>query len=144
MTAGLLEFARAHFALSKPYKKTGKTRLKVLLEIKEQTGIVAQELRDLPSLPYATNYIWGWYQALTDRRTSGFNINPISWPEMKSYFDLMRITPKRWEVATIAAIDDAFLQSRLDETTTATAASAKTLGGHMTGEAGASKNNKPA
>lgn len=42
--------------------------------------------------------------------------------------------PEPWEVQTLRALDDAFLQSRL-EATTATAKGAKTLKNRMTGKA---------
>lgn len=135
LTEALLEFARAHFALSKPDEKTGKTRLRLLTEIREQTGIVAPELEALPELPDETAHIWQWFVDLSSARSAGFSINAISWTDIWSFFALKRIQPDPWEVQTLRAIDDAFIFSRIDKASGATA-DAKSLKQQMTGNAG--------
>lgn len=134
LTEGLLEFARAHFALSKVDPATGKTRLKLYLEIKEQTGVEAPELKALPPLPEETGHIWIWFEDLSSARGAGFTINAISWHDVWAYFDLKRVRPQAWEVQTLRALDDAFLQSRVETTGTAVADS-KALKNRMTGKA---------
>lgn len=96
--------------------------------------MVAPELERLPALPIETAHVWEWYQDLSAARGAGFSINAIAWTDMWAYFDLKRFRPEPWEVQAIRALDDAFLMSRLDETTGAVAG-AKTLKNRMTGKA---------
>lgn len=50
--------------------------------------------------------------ALHSTRTSnGFGANPITYTEMKSYFDLMQIEPEEWEVELIRLFDNAALDA---------------------------------
>lgn len=114
LTAALAKFAEAHFALSRPDPKTGKTRLRILHEIREQTGVVAPELKALPRLPFGSEHIWQWYNDLDGRRTSGFSINPLTWSDIHSYFTMLRVRPQSWEVRALVTIDDHFIASRIN------------------------------
>jgi len=126
LTAALLQFAVARFALSKPYKKTGKTRLQVLLDIQAQTGITAGELTNLPPMPETLGYIWEWFLDAHRKRQAGFSMNALSWSDAQAFFQLRRLRPSPWEL-------DAFLQ--LDESqsseATSTAGSAKDVGNFL-------------
>ncbi len=103
------------FALSKPDPIfAGKTRLKVLTEIADQTGVISEELQNLPVLPRETAHVWNWFCDMCRGRTSGFNIDPIVWSDMWAYFNLYRTKPQRWEVEAIRALDDALLESRIE------------------------------
>ncbi|OUL98543.1 hypothetical protein A8M77_30955 [Variovorax sp. JS1663] len=95
---------------------------------------MAPELASLPELPRETAHIWDWYQDLSGARGAGFSINAISWIDVWAYFQLKRMTPQPWEVQTLRALDEAFLQSRLDETA-GTVKGAKHLKNRMTGKA---------
>lgn len=95
---------------------------------------MAPELANLPELPRETAHLWEWYQDLSGARGAGFSINAISWIDLWAYFDLKRMRPEPWEVQTLRALDEAFMQSRLDEATS-TAKGAKTLKNRMTGKA---------
>lgn len=132
LTDALLEFAEAHFALSKP-DKSGKTRLKILIEIREQTGVVAPELAALPAVPRETEHLWRWFTDLSRRRGAGMGIEALSWPEIDSYCQLMGLHPHRWELRALTDLDDAFLASRLDNKV-GVVKGAKALGGLVTGE----------
>jgi hypothetical protein len=110
-----LEFAGAQFALSKPDPKTGKTRLRLLTEIRQQTGVVAPELQNMPELPRGTEHIWSWYCELDSKRQAGMNVNALSWSDIRAYFDLKRIHPSTWELQALVRLDDAFLASRFDD-----------------------------
>lgn len=45
--------------------------------------------------------------ALHSTRTSnGFGANPITFTEMKSYFDLIQVEPEEWEVDLIKRLDN--------------------------------------
>jgi hypothetical protein len=133
LTVALLEFAGAHFTLSKP-DKSGKTRLRTLLEIKAQTGVVAPELKALPEIPFGTTHIWQWFSDLDSKRQAGMAINALSWSDIEAYFRLRRIIPMQWELDAIVKLDNAFLASRYDNTT-GRAKGASSLKRQMRGEA---------
>lgn len=133
LTEALLQFARAHFALSKPDKRTGKTRLQILLDIQRQTGVTAPELKDLPEVPSEAAHVWRWFCALGGARGSGMAINPIAWSDMTAFFALAGVKPAGWEVEAIRGLDDAYLLSRTDDKG-GVVKGAKALKGRMTGK----------
>lgn len=127
LTDALLQFARTSFELSRRDDHTGKTRLQTLLDIKEQTGIVAPELDNLPVVPEGVEHVWQWFIDLSRAREVGFeDVQVIAWRDMWAYFDLMGIAPERWEVRAIRALDDLYLTVR-NSGTTAKAAGAQQL-----------------
>lgn len=129
-----MEFAGAQFALSKPDPKTGKTRLRLLYEIRQQTGVVAPELVNMPELPRGAEHVWSWYCELDAKRQSGMSINALSWSDIRAYFSLKGITPSPWELRALTRLDDAFLVSRFDNKVGA-AKSARTLKRQVSGKA---------
>lgn len=44
------------------------------------------------------------------RASNGFGANPITFTEMKSYFDLMQIEPDEWEINLIKRFDAVALE----------------------------------
>lgn len=49
--------------------------------------------------------------ALHSTRTSnGFGANPITYTEMKNYFDLIQVEPEEWEVNLIKQFDNVALE----------------------------------
>ena len=124
-----MQFAVARFALSKTDSRTGKTRLQTLLEIKEQLGIVAPELEALTDAPYGVEYLWTWFCSLSYTRSAdegGFK--SITWQEKKAFFSLHKISPSKWELDTLAKLDDAFLRSHQENHIVGTITSAKSIG----------------
>lgn len=117
LTAALLEFGRERFALSKVDKATGKTRLQTIHEIAKQTGVLAPELEHPVHLPLEAEHLWRWYADLDAGRSAGFDLNPISWSDMRAYFALHRLRPKPWELQALRALDDAYLGSRTNAPT---------------------------
>ena len=72
-----------------------------------QTGRKPKELRDAIELPQSCYFVWKWFTELhTARGSNGFGLNPISYTEIKSYFDLIDIQPEEWEVNLIKALDN--------------------------------------
>lgn len=128
----MLEYAEAYFTLSKP-DKSGKTRLETLIEIRQQTGIVAPELRDVLELPAETAYLWGWFLDLSRARGAGMQLESISWADMDAYLTRMKLDPQRWEIHAVRGLDEAFLKSRADNVS-AKAGGAKALKSRMTGK----------
>ncbi len=106
-----------------------------MLEIRDQTGIVAPELAALPELPLGGEHLWAHYLRLDRRRQVGFSINAFSWSDIQAYCGLRKLSLARWEVDAICSLDDAYLQSRLDETS-GTVKGAKSLGRNLTGKKG--------
>lgn len=115
LTDALLEYAEAHFALSRPDAQFGqKTRLQVLLDVRRQTGVVAPELESLPVLPFCVAYLWEWFCDLSrgrGRDAAGAPL-PIDWSAIWAFFDLLKIAPLGWEIRGIILLDDAYLDSR--------------------------------
>lgn len=134
MTDALLVYAEAHFALSKKNER-GKTKLQEFIDIREQTGVVAKELLNLPELPEHVEHIWSWFLDMSaDRDYSDMGSpKPISWADRYGYFQLHKIEPFPWELRTLQAIDRAYLRSRASPHTSV-AASARGLAGVTRGE----------
>lgn len=101
-------------------REGAKSRRAELLEIERQTGIRAKELRAPPKPPAFGMHIWEWFSALS--RARSFLINgdgsilelPLSWADITGYFTLHRISPLSTELAVLAMLDDAYLQSRYE------------------------------
>jgi len=95
--------------------KDGKSRLKELLDIKAQTGVVADELKNFPVPPPGTEYLWEWFEALAYRRGTSMAIQGLTWSDIHAFFLLIGVKPARWEIRAITALDDAYLFSRTEE-----------------------------
>lgn len=89
----------------------------MLLEVKEQTGVVARELLTAPTVPPTVAHIWRWFCDLSRGRAVGMSLNAIAWSDMQAYFQLMRVQPLRWEIQALRRTDDAFIESRLGDPT---------------------------
>lgn len=78
-----------------------------LQSVWRQTGHKPKELEDLLELPESCVYVWKWFIDLHNARgSSGFGINPISYVEIKAYFDLIDTQPEEWEVNIIKRFDN--------------------------------------
>lgn len=78
-----------------------------LQSVWRQTGIKPKEFEDLVELPESCISIWKWFIDLHNARGSnGFGINPISYTEIKAYFDLIDIRPEEWEIMLIKRFDN--------------------------------------
>lgn len=55
-------------------------------------------------------YQWQYFIALHNKRQAGMSINPISWSDMQSYFNLIQYQPYEWEIDLINNLDSIFLQ----------------------------------
>lgn len=63
-------------------------------------------------LPESCMIVWKWFIDLHNARTSnGFGINPISYMEIKAYFDLIDIQPQEWEISLIKRFDNEVLMA---------------------------------
>ncbi len=70
------------------------------------------ELEDLVELPDSMQYVWTWFIDLHNARTSnGFGLNPITYSDMKAYFDLHGIDVADWQVSLIKQLDNVALNA---------------------------------
>lgn len=77
-----------------------------LLAIERQTGRTPKELLELIELPESCYDTWYWFLDLHNARDSnGMSINPISYTEIKNYFELIQVVPDEWEVKLIKRFD---------------------------------------
>jgi hypothetical protein len=86
--------------------------LRVYQDIYRQTGVLAPELEQLPSLPSITKHIWGWFCDLGRTRDVSFSAQAITWRETLAYFTLIGVRPEHWELEALVRLDAAFMDSR--------------------------------
>ena len=56
-------------------------------------------------------FVWKYFINLHNKRTSnGFGMNPISYSEIYSYFQLMQYQPEEWEIECILKLDSVALE----------------------------------
>ena len=61
-------------------------------------------------------YIWKDFLALNSARTSnGFGVNPLSYTEIKAYFDLQQQLPEPWESEVLRYFDAVVMQVYADK-----------------------------
>lgn len=76
-----------------------------------QTGVKPKELDDLIELPNSMLELWIVFLNLNSARSSnGFGINPISYVEIKSYYDLIGVQPEEWELLALRKLDTVVLE----------------------------------
>lgn len=62
---------------------------------------------ECPNLPPELFYLWKTYRRLANRRgSSGFSMNPISWPEIDAFVRHSRFVLAPWEIEIIEMLDD--------------------------------------
>ena len=87
-----------------------------LTNYEKNTGFKHKELENLPEIPLCFEYVFNWFLQLSERRqNSGFSFQPISYSEIKAFFDLRQETPQQWEIDLILAFDCIFLQEQRAE-----------------------------
>ena len=68
---------------------------------------------DGPPCPPALEYLWGWFLALSNRRSgSGFGAAPITWLDLDAWKRANRIVLSPYEQDCLAALDTAYLKSQ--------------------------------
>lgn len=63
----------------------------------------------LPDVPPALSYLWVWFQELSEARQSGLAANPLTFTEIRSYSEQMRLNIDAWETRTLRRMDTAAL-----------------------------------
>lgn len=69
-----------------------------------------KELEEAPTLPSVFEFCWHDFLQVHNTRQAGFSVNCISYTEIKSYFDLMGVSPEPWHVSVIKMFDSLFMQ----------------------------------
>lgn len=97
--------------------KNGSTIKEQLESVWRQTGRKPKELQNLVSLPENCYLIWKYFLDLHNARGSnGFGVDPISYTEIKNYFDLMGIDPDPQEIELLKRFDYKYLEIQSKET----------------------------
>ena len=74
--------------------------------VSKQLGRPVKELENLIQLPVSMQQVWLYFMELHNSRSSnGFGVNPISYSDIKSYFELHDIVPSEWEIKLIKQLD---------------------------------------
>lgn len=82
-----------------------------MLRIQEITKKTPAELENLVEMPKEFQYVWEDFLHLNaTRQSSGFGVNPITYSDIKAYYDLNCIEPEVWEVQLLVAIDQKYLK----------------------------------
>lgn len=82
----------------------------------KQTGVRPKELNEVVELPDMFRYVWKDFLALNSARSSnGFGVNPLSYAEIKAYFDLQQQVPEPWEADVIRYFDQQVLTVYADK-----------------------------
>lgn len=92
----------------------GRTLREHLEAVEKATGIIPKELKELPDLPEVFRFCWHDFLQLNSTRQSGMGMNPISYVEIKSYYDLIGIDPEPWYVSIIKHFDNLCLKNHIE------------------------------
>lgn len=84
--------------------------------VERQTG-EAPEALQTGEVPEDAIHVWQWFCRLSARRQSGMGPAPIGWPQIRDFFDLIRIRPDEWEVRAIELLDNAWLNAQAENQT---------------------------
>lgn len=69
-------------------------------------------MSDLLTIPDSCLYVWGYFKDLHTTRTgNGFGASPITFTEMKAYFDLLQVDPEEWELTLLRKFDNLALDT---------------------------------
>ena len=82
-----------------------------LLAVERQSKKPVKELQNLVTLPESMFSLWSHFITLDSTRSSnGYSSNPLSFSEIKAYFDILREVPEVWEVQLIRRLDQTLLE----------------------------------
>lgn len=72
----------------------------------------AKNIDDVRALfPERLAHLWAWYCELAAARTSsGFGVNPITYPDIEAWARIMRIIPTPFEARVLRQVDNAILE----------------------------------
>lgn len=74
-------------------------------------GDIPDYIENPPSIPLIFDHVWHWFLSLNASRQAD---NLISFSDMQAYFNMIDVTPSRWDLSLIQMLDNQFLQMRND------------------------------
>lgn len=86
-----------------------------LLSVARQTGYTPQALDSDKELPEDADYLWGWFNRLSNRRQVGMAPGPLTWPQIESFFRMLKVRVDEWELSALEQLDNAWLESLAEE-----------------------------
>jgi hypothetical protein len=85
----------------------GGTKREHLENIEKQTG--RQQIPEF-EIPIEGEHIWNWFWQLSNRRSQGFGVSPITFSEIKSWLEVRKPIIHDWEIEILTKMDEAFLK----------------------------------
>lgn len=82
--------------------------------VERQSGQTPDAL-NVGEVPEDADYLWRWFCRLSSRRQGGMGPAPIAWPQIESFFRLLRIKPDAWELQAIELLDNAWLNAQAEQ-----------------------------
>lgn len=97
---------------------SGSTRRDSLMQIlntapedSEMYDSALAQLEDAPEIPFYLEHIWGWFWQIHRGRTYGMSgPNPLTWPDIQSWTNLLQTTIRPIEVEILKEIDNVYLE----------------------------------
>lgn len=86
-----------------------------LYAVERQTGETLAALLAAGDPPEETRYLHNWFLRLSNRRQVGMAAGPLTWPQIESFFRLMRVRADEWELRALELLDNAWLESLAGE-----------------------------
>jgi len=106
LTDLLCEAVRITADLNQPMEGGG-TKREHLENIEKQTG--RQQIPEF-EIPIEGEHIWNWFWQLSNRRSQGFGVSPITFSEIKSWLEVRKPIIHDWEIEILTKMDEAFLK----------------------------------
>lgn len=69
------------------------------------------QIEESPEIPFYLTHVWEWFWQIHEGRSYGMSgPNPLTWPDIKAWKDLLNIQIHSLEVGLIKVIDSAYLE----------------------------------
>lgn len=75
------------------------------------------ELEMEPEVPFCAEHLWVTFNQLSNSRTVGLGVNPITYSDIQAYCSLTKTTLKPYEVGLLIEMDHAFLSTKIEAKT---------------------------
>lgn len=98
-----MKFAENEFKLAQ-VQKDGSTYKDHLKLIEERSGKIQEELH-YESIPNSCLHVWDWFLQLDSSRSSGMQVNPLTYSDMYAFFKLYNVEPEDWEITLLKQFD---------------------------------------
>lgn len=89
--------------------KNKKTLYEQLITASRATGIIQEKLANPPAILPEFLHVWKWFVDVNRTRSSGFQLEAVSYQEVVAYFFAMKINASPVEIEVLNMIDDQYL-----------------------------------